>query len=99
MGAAVYTTTAIPAVTVLFPARNAEATVARAAQSLLDGTLQDLQLLAIDVGSTDATRSVLEDLAARDSPPASHLPLRRPDGRRRRSPPPPPRDPRPRPGS
>ncbi|MCK8502543.1 glycosyltransferase [Myxococcus fulvus] len=58
---------AIPVVTVLLPARNAEATVARAARSLLDGTLQDLRLLAIDDGSTDATRAVLEALAARDS--------------------------------
>ncbi len=57
----------VPAVTVLLPARNAEATVARAVRSLLEGTLRDLRVLAVDDGSTDRTREVLDDLAAEDA--------------------------------
>ncbi|MDY7229260.1 glycosyltransferase family 2 protein [Hyalangium rubrum] len=56
-----------PVVTVLLPARNAEATVARAVESLLEGTLSDLRVLAVDDGSTDGTRGVLQGLAARDA--------------------------------
>lgn len=56
-----------PVVTVLLPARNAESTVARAVESLLEGTLSELRLLAVDDGSTDRTREVLQALAARDS--------------------------------
>lgn len=56
-----------PVVTVLLPARNSESTVARAVESLLAGTLRELRILAVDDGSTDGTRGVLEGLAARDS--------------------------------
>lgn len=56
-----------PVVTVLLPARNAEATVARAVRSLLDGTLRDIRVLAVDDGSTDGTRARLETLAAQDA--------------------------------
>jgi GT2 family glycosyltransferase len=56
-----------PVVTVLLPARNAEPTVARAVESLLGGTLGDLRVLAVDDGSTDGTRGVLQALAARDA--------------------------------
>jgi glycosyltransferase involved in cell wall biosynthesis len=56
-----------PVVTVLLPARNAESTVARAVESLLEGTLRDIRVLAVDDGSTDGTRGVLQALAARDS--------------------------------
>ncbi|WP_256559866.1 glycosyltransferase [Myxococcus dinghuensis] len=56
----------IPVVTVLLPARNAEPTVARAVETLLEGTLTDLRVLAIDDGSTDGTRAVLNRCAARD---------------------------------
>ncbi|WP_375771402.1 glycosyltransferase [Archangium gephyra] len=56
-----------PVVTVLLPARNAERTVARAVESLLEGTLREIRVLAVDDGSTDGTRGVLEGLAARDA--------------------------------
>ena len=61
-----------PVVTVLLPARNAASTVARAVESLLGGTLRDLRILAVDDGSTDSTRQVLQGLAAleADSPSA-----------------------------
>ncbi|WP_095957529.1 glycosyltransferase [Corallococcus macrosporus] len=57
----------VPAVTVLLPARNAEATVARAVRSLLTGTVRDIRVLTVDDGSTDGTRRVLTDLAASDA--------------------------------
>jgi glycosyltransferase involved in cell wall biosynthesis len=57
----------LPVVTVLLPARNAEATVARAVESLLEGTFRDVRVLAVDDGSTDGTRAVLEGLASRDT--------------------------------
>jgi len=56
-----------PVVTVLLPARNAESTVTRAVESLLAGTLRELRVLAVDDGSTDGTREVLQGLAAQDS--------------------------------
>ncbi|HUH13614.1 MAG TPA: glycosyltransferase [Longimicrobiales bacterium] len=56
-----------PVVTVLLPARNAQATVARAVESLLAGTLGEIRVLAVDDGSTDGTRAELERLAARDA--------------------------------
>jgi glycosyltransferase involved in cell wall biosynthesis len=55
-----------PVVTVLLPARNAEATVARAVESLLEGTFQDIRVLGVDDGSTDGTQEVLQRLATRD---------------------------------
>ncbi|WP_224365930.1 glycosyltransferase family 2 protein [Hyalangium versicolor] len=57
----------VPVVTVLLPARNSESTVARAVESLLAGTLSEIRVLAVDDGSTDGTRGVLQELATRDS--------------------------------
>ncbi len=56
-----------PVVTVLLPARDAASTVTRAVESLLAGTLSDIRVLAVDDGSTDGTRGVLQALAARDA--------------------------------
>jgi glycosyltransferase involved in cell wall biosynthesis len=56
-----------PRVSVLLPARNAAATVARAVDSLLTGTLGDFEVLAVDDGSTDATHDVLQALARQDA--------------------------------
>ncbi len=58
---------AAPTVSVLLPARDAEATVEAAARCILEGTFEDLELLAVDDGSTDGTRKVLERLAADDA--------------------------------
>lgn len=51
-----------PRITVLMPVYNAEAFVADAARSVLSGSWRDLELLAIDDGSTDESAAVLESL-------------------------------------
>src|SRR5882724_5687019 len=55
-----------PEVSVLLPAYNAAATVAKAAESVLTGDDVALELILIDDGSTDGTSEVLESIA-RDS--------------------------------
>lgn len=55
-----------PKVSVLLPCYQAEAAVERAARSILDQTHTGLELLALDDGSTDGTRAVLDRLAAAD---------------------------------
>ncbi len=57
----------MPKVCVVMPARNAAATVERAVRSILEQTLGDLRLLAIDDGSTDGTLGRLEALADEDA--------------------------------
>lgn len=52
-----------PSITVLLPARDAADTVEAAARCVLTQTFKDLELVAIDDGSADATRAVLERLA------------------------------------
>lgn len=56
-----------PRVTVVLPAYNAEPFVGEATDSILGQTLRDLELIAIDDGSTDSTGRILADRAARDS--------------------------------
>ena len=53
-------------VTVIMPAYNAERFVATAVRSVLAQTHADLELIAIDDGSTDRTRELLEMLAEED---------------------------------
>jgi glycosyltransferase involved in cell wall biosynthesis len=52
----------LPRVTVLMPAYNAAPFVAEAANSILSGSFRDLELLAINDGSTDGTDSILKSL-------------------------------------
>ncbi len=56
----------MPRVSVLLPARDAARTVRAAAVSILRQSLRDLELVAVDDGSRDGTRGLLEELAARD---------------------------------
>lgn len=49
-------------VSVVLPVYNAENTISRAAQSILDQSLRDIELVAIDDGSTDKTLAVLNKI-------------------------------------
>lgn len=55
-----------PVVTVTMPCRDCETTVARAMESVLGQTLGDIEVVAVDDGSRDATGSILDEFARRD---------------------------------
>lgn len=55
-----------PAITVVLPAFNAQATLDRAVVSILAQDEEDFELLLVDDGSTDATSTIAHALAARD---------------------------------
>ena len=55
-----------PSISVLMPCYNAASTLDEAVGSILDQTLKDFELVAVDDGSTDGTRDRLENWAARD---------------------------------
>lgn len=55
-----------PAVSVLLPVRNAEATLGRAVESILRQTFDDFELIIINDGSTDASGAHAEALRRRD---------------------------------
>lgn len=57
----------VPAVTVIMPVRDAGAYLAPAVESILTQTFGDLELVAIDDGSTDGSGEVLERFALRDA--------------------------------
>src|SRR4051794_39077868 len=54
-------------VTVVMPARNEERAIASALESVLGQTYRNLQIVVIDGGSTDGTRSIIEKWQAQDS--------------------------------
>jgi glycosyltransferase involved in cell wall biosynthesis len=56
----------VPRISVLLPARNAEATIAPALRSMLRQTHRDLEVVAVDDRSTDGTRAILERFRERD---------------------------------
>ncbi len=56
-----------PAVSVVLPVRNGAATVEAALASLRGQTLADWELVAVDDGSTDGTRALLEAAAREDA--------------------------------
>jgi len=56
----------MPRVSVLLPARNAEATLRPALRSILRQSFRDLELVAVDDGSTDGTAAILAEAAAAD---------------------------------
>ncbi|WP_320169122.1 glycosyltransferase family 2 protein [Maridesulfovibrio sp.] len=55
-----------PMVSVTMPCYNCEESVAAAVESILDQSFEDLELVAVDDGSTDATADVLMKYAAED---------------------------------
>jgi glycosyltransferase involved in cell wall biosynthesis len=57
----------MPAVSVLLPCYNAAATLPECLESLAEQTLTDYEVVAVDDGSTDPTRKILEKWSARDS--------------------------------
>ncbi len=56
----------MPRVSVLLPARNAEATLRPAVRSILRQSFRDLELVAVDDGSTDGTAAILAEAAEAD---------------------------------
>lgn len=55
------------AVSVIVPAYNAEKTVGKALQSLIDQTFKDIEIIIIDDGSKDKTREIISSFAAKDT--------------------------------
>lgn len=57
----------MPEVSIIMPARNAEALIGQSIESVLDGTFQDWELLVVDDGSTDETAAVVKRYVAADA--------------------------------
>ncbi|MCC6580766.1 MAG: glycosyltransferase [Phycisphaeraceae bacterium] len=55
-----------PVVSVVMPVYNGQAYLRQAARSILDQSLNDLELIAVDDGSTDASLDILTQLASED---------------------------------
>lgn len=53
----------MPAISVILPVYNAEHTIRRAVQSILDQTFRDIELIVLDDGSTDRTVHAISDIA------------------------------------
>lgn len=53
----------VPSVSVIMPMRNAERFVAESVRSILSQSLNDLELVVIDDGSTDRSAAIIEEMA------------------------------------
>ncbi len=56
-----------PLVSIIIPAFNAERTINRCLDSIVSQTLKDIEIICIDDGSTDRTRSLLDTYAQNDA--------------------------------
>ena len=56
-----------PTISVIIPAYNAEQSLERCANSVLSQSFTDFELIVVDDGSTDATASVADAVAAKDN--------------------------------
>ena len=54
-------------ITVVVPAYNSERTISRCINSILKQTYQDIQLIVVDDGSEDGTRTIVEEFQKHDS--------------------------------
>ena len=54
-------------VSVIVPAYNAEKTIGRCVESVLNQTYQDIELIVMDDGSRDSTAAILDEYAAKDA--------------------------------
>lgn len=57
---------AIPEISVLMPVHNGKAYLEEAVNNVLEQTCPDLELIAVDDGSTDGSTEILEDLSNKD---------------------------------
>ena len=53
-------------ITVVVPAYNSERTISRCINSILKQTYQDIQLIVVDDGSEDGTRTIVEEFQKQD---------------------------------
>jgi Glycosyl transferase family 2 len=56
-----------PRVSVVMPVLNAEAYIAQAIGSVLEQTLEELELIVVDDGSTDTSRAIVDRIASADA--------------------------------
>lgn len=62
-----YETSCTPKITVILPSLNVAAYIRECIESVINQTLQDIEILCIDAGSTDGTCEIIREYAARDS--------------------------------
>lgn len=56
-----------PAVSVIMPSLNVSSYIEQCLASVCNQTLQDIEILCIDAGSTDGTKNILDEFARKDS--------------------------------
>jgi len=54
-------------VSIIIPTHNSEKFIARSLESALDQTLEEIEIIVVDDGSEDSTRSIIEDFKKADS--------------------------------